>query len=121
MLSKEGGRGGGGIGGSDGLLLYNVNTPATDPTCQHVLAKGGGRVFQNTQYTEYTGILQHGETNYVCQGPCHFVYVLYYLVNITHMLLMLHVSVFSRKGHLSPNASCYMFLQKHIFMQLTRK
>ena len=30
----------GGIGGSDGLLLYNVNTPATDPTCQHVLAKG---------------------------------------------------------------------------------
>ena len=46
MLSKEGseGRGGkgreGGVRGSDGLLLYNVNTPATDPTCQHVLAKG---------------------------------------------------------------------------------
>ena len=30
----------GGSEGSDGLLLYNVNTPATDPTCQHVLAKG---------------------------------------------------------------------------------
>ena len=49
MLSKEGseGREGkGGVRGSDGLLLYNVNTPATDPTCQHVLAKGGW-VFQN--------------------------------------------------------------------------